>query len=105
MNKKYTYVYTGHYDPSIVANNFGCESEYIITDGDYDFCDFMKEQVINTMNNDLKYLYDNHIFDYEAEIDDDGVGYYYIIDVDEGERTGEVYLVKSVEDTDEDLFC
>ena len=59
------------------------ETDYTITDGVYDFSDW---------------LYDNGVY-YEF---DEEWNIYYVLD-DNGERTGEQYSIISIEPTEEDL--
>lgn len=72
MNKKYTYR----------CNDSG-ETDYIITDGVYDFEDWLRDSLDGN---------------YSVEVDGDS---YYILDGNE--RTGEVYHVINVENTSEGL--
>lgn len=81
MNNKITYKYTNNYDESTHDNGFGCDTDYIVTDGVYDFEDYLQD-------NEVRY-----------EVDSD---LYFIVDQD-GERTGEAYMVVSEEPTDEDI--
>ncbi|GEM_PF-7128134 len=84
MNTKYTYRWTNNYFED--ANNN--ETDYIITDGVYDFEDWLTDSIRrNTDSN------------YSVEVEDD---YYYILDGC-NERTGEMYVVLNKEATDEDL--
>ena len=80
-NTKISYKWTNNYDENEPNNGFGCEAEYIITDGVYDFEDFLADSDV--------------IFNEEN-------GVYFVLDED-FERTGEAYIVISTEETDEDL--
>lgn len=73
MNKKYTYR----------CNDSG-ETDYIITDGVYDFEDWLRDSISGN---------------YSVEVDGN---FYYILDGC-NEHTGEVYHVISVENTSEEL--
>lgn len=81
MNKKITYRTTLREDYSKPNNNYSDETDYIITDGCYEFSDCLDllgiafEQVNDT---------------------------FYVVDED-GERTGAAYLIISVEDTAEEI--
>lgn len=81
MNTKINYRWTQRYDQNIPDNNFEATSDCIVTDGIYDFEEYLKDRDIN----------------YEVE-----GNFYFVID-DEGERTGEAFWVTSEEPTDEDL--
>lgn len=83
MNKKYTYRWTANEDYSKPNNNYSDETDYIITDGIYDFEDWLNDNVP----------------DYRIERDGNT---YCLVDVN-GDRTGEAYLVINEEDTDEEL--
>ena len=83
MNRKYTYRWTANEDYSIFNNNYSEESDYIITDGVYDFSDYLRDNGVN--------------------FEQDG-NTYYVLDECE-ERTGEAYLIISEEDTTEELVC
>ena len=83
MNKKITYRFTAHFDSSKPDWNLEAESSYIITDGVYDFSDYLRDR------------------DVDFEIEDDR--FYFVLD-DDGERTGECYVITSECDTDEDLI-
>ena len=80
-NTKISYKWTNNYDENEPNNGFGCETEYIVTDGVYDFEDFLADSDV--------------IFNEEN-------GVYFVLDED-FERTGEAYMVISTEETDEDL--
>lgn len=80
-NTKINYKWTNNYDENEPNNGFGCETEYIVTDGVYDFEDFLADSDV--------------IFNEEN-------GVYFVLDED-FERTGEAYIVISTEETDEDL--
>ena len=82
MNNKITYKFTNNYDKSTLDNGFGCEADYIITDGVYDFGDYLAD-------NEVRY-----------EVDGD---LYFVTDQD-GERTGEAFMIIGKESTDEDLM-
>lgn len=81
MNRKYTYRWTQNEDYDAPDNNYGVETDYIITDGVYDFADWLQDNGVYT----------------EQEGDT-----FYVLD-DDGERTGEAYWVIREEDTNEDL--
>lgn len=81
MNKKYTFRTTDNEDFSKPNNNYIEETEYIVTDGIYDFSDYLSDCGIAAENVDDKF---------------------YVVDEDE-ERTGEVYWIISEEDTDEEI--
>jgi len=80
-NTKINYKWTNNYDENEPNNGFGCETEYIVTDGVYDFEDFLADSDV--------------IFNEEN-------GVYFVLDED-FERTGEAYIVISTEETDEGL--
>lgn len=81
-NTRINYKFAKKFDMRKPDNGFNCETEHIVTDGVYDFEDFLR----------------HHGLSFEK----DG-NYYHILDED-GERTGEVYLVISEEKTNEELF-
>lgn len=81
MNKKITYRFSAHFDINKPDWNLEAESDYIVTDGVYDFQDYLKDR------------------DVDFEIEDER---YFVLD-DEGERTGECYVITSEEDTEEEL--
>lgn len=83
MNKKYTYRWTANEDYSKTDDKFTEETDYIITDGVYDFEDWLNDNVP----------------DYRIERDGNT---YYLVDVN-GDRTGEAYWVIREENTDEEL--
>lgn len=80
-NTKYTFYWTAHEDKGVLKNNYNDEADYVICGHGYTFKD---------------YLSDNHGILTEQEGNS-----YYVLD-DNGERTGECYLVVSGEETDED---
>lgn len=82
MNKKITYRFSAHFDINKPDWNLEAESDYIVTDGVYDFQDYLKDR------------------DVDFEIEDER--FYFVLD-DEGERTGECYVITSEEDTEEEL--
>ena len=84
MNTKITYKFTSFYDDSQPNNNFPEETDYIITDGVFDFAD---------------YLENNNIYFSE---DDDCSGFFWVLDSC-GQRTGAAYQVLSEEPTTEEL--
>lgn len=88
MNKKFTYRWTSNEDYSIPNNNYAEETEHIITDGVYDFEDWLSDS-----------LYKMYAGNYTYERDGDK---YYILDGC-NERTGEVYWLINEEDTDEEV--
>lgn len=82
MNKKYTFYWTAREDYGVPNNNYNPESDYVVCEPPFDFgcyisdyCEKQYEQEENT---------------------------YYILD-ENGERTGECYMVVSEEDTDEEI--
>lgn len=81
MNKKITFRYTSKYNQNIPDNNFEATAADIITDGIYDFQDYLKDR------------------DIEFEIEGD---FYFVTD-EEGKRTGEAFWIIKEEDTEEDL--
>lgn len=80
MNKKYTYIWTANEDFSKPNNNYNEESNYIITDGVYDFADWLQDSGVNA--------------------EQDGNTFYTLDEC--GEHTGEAYLIINDEDTDEE---
>lgn len=80
MNTKYIYKWTPNEDYS-KPNNYNEEADYIITDGIYDFSDWLQSYGVRFEEED---------------------GTYYVLD-ENGDRTGEAYLIVSIEETDEDL--
>ena len=86
-NTKITYLHAEHFDKGAVNCGFGEETDYIITDGVFDFGDWLD-------NNNVPFEYD------EAE------GVYFVLekDVKDPERTGEAYMITSTEQTDEELI-
>lgn len=85
MNTKITFAFAKNYDLNQPNNGFGEETDYIVTDGVYDFTDYMQ---------------DNEIY---YEEDDACEGLYHVLDSLGGERTGEAYMVIRIEQTDEGL--
>ena len=85
MNVKITYTFAKDYVLSKPNNGFCEETDHIITDGVYDFKD---------------YLQDNNVY---YEEDDECEGLYHVLDSHGGERTGEAYMVIRTEPTDEEL--
>lgn len=85
-NMKITYVFAQNYDQSQPDNGFCGETEHIITDGVYDFEDYMQDRGVY------------------YEEDEDTEGLYHVLDSPAGERTGEAYMVIRTEPTDEDLI-
>lgn len=83
MNNKITFRFTARYDESQPDNNFEATADCIVTDGQYDFSDFLSDRDVN--------------FENEGN-------YYFVID-DDGERTGEAYWITREEPTDEDLHA
>ncbi len=100
MNKHYDYRFTANYNSSRPDCNLFANSEHIVTDGVYDFDDFIREQAIPGADeisaNNGEYI--QH--DYETEVNGWGK-WYFLIDSETRERTGEAYLVTSEYDTDE----
>lgn len=102
MNKRYNYRFTAHYDNSQPDCNLSVESNHIVTDGEYTFEDFIKEQVIPGADeisaNNGEYI------QHDYEIEENGWGTcYFLTDAETGERTGEAYVVTDEFDTDEDI--
>jgi putative transcriptional regulator len=85
MNTKITFVSTSEYNDSIPNNNFPEETEYIITDGVYDFEDYLRDNGVN------------------FEEDENTEGFYWVLD-DDDKRTGAAFMILKIEDTDEDLI-
>lgn len=85
MNTKITFNYTNKYDDGIPNNNFPEETQHIITDGVFDFEDWL-------INSNIYF-----------EKDDKTDGFYWVIDPETEERTGEAYFVLREEPTSEDL--
>ena len=83
MNKKITYRFSAHFDINKPNWNLDAESSYIVTDGDYDFNDYLRDRNV------------------DFEIEDDR--FFFVLD-DNGERTGECYVITDECDTDEDLI-
>ena len=83
MNKKYFYKWTADEDCSTPGNNYSDETYYIITDGDYDFEDWLTD-------NSAGYM-----------IEREGNTYYL---VDAIGRTGEAYWLIGEEDTNEEMI-
>lgn len=86
MNKRINYRWYANY----MENQYSEELDSIVTDGVYDFEDWLRESVCRNTNG---------IFAVEHE---EGSDTYYILDGC-NERTGEMYQVISEEDTEEDL--
>lgn len=82
MNKKITYRFSAHFDLYKPDWNLEATSSDIVTDGVYDFEDYLRDRNVN------------------FEIEDES--FYFVLD-DEGERTGECYVITSEEDTTEEL--
>ena len=81
MNTKIIYTWTNNYDESQPYNGFAEETDYIITDGIYEFDDYLSD-------NDAQFEIENDI--------------YYIID-DNGDRTGEAYMIVDELETEEEI--
>lgn len=84
MNKKYNYKWYRNY----FENDYSEELDSIVTDGIYDFEDWLRDSIYSAYNGN-----------YTIERDNDT---YYILD-GSNERTGEMYVVVSVENTEEEL--
>ncbi len=84
MNKKYNYKWYRNY----FENDYSEELDSIVTDGIYDFEDWIRDSIYRAYNGN-----------YAVERDGNS---YYILD-GSNERTGEMYVVVSVENTEEDL--
>lgn len=81
MNTRINYKWAKEYDDSKPDNGFSCETDSIVTDGFYNFSDFLS---------------DNGVM---FEVDEKDEDFYFVVD-DEGKRTGEVFMVISTEETD-----
>lgn len=79
VNTKITYRWTSDYENSPFA-----DTDHIVTDGVYDFSDFLSDRGVNFV------------------IDDQDPDLYWVLD-EFDERTGEAFLVISVLDTDEEV--
>lgn len=84
MNTKITFAWAKEYDDSVPGNGFSDETDHIITDGVYDFEDYLHDHDVN------------------FEESDTCEGLYWVLD-EYGERTGEVYQIIRTEQTDEEL--
>lgn len=84
MNKKYNYKWYRNY----FENDYSEELDSIVTDGIYDFEDWIRDSIYSAYNGN-----------YAVERDNDT---YYILD-GSNERTGEMYVVVSVENTQEEM--
>lgn len=84
MNTKITFAWAKCYDESVPGNGFCEETDHIITDGVYDFEDYLHDHDVN------------------FEESDTCEGLYWVLD-EYGERTGEVYQIIRTEQTDEEL--
>ena len=84
MNKKYNYKWYRNY----FENDYSEELDSIVTDGIYDFKDWIRDSIYRAYNGNFAVERDNDT--------------YYILD-GSNERTGEMYVVVSVENTEEDL--
>lgn len=104
-NTKYTYVY-GRYDTSIPNNNLPQEKSYIICEDPYDFWEYLRDlldRCPDEYGRPLDFEPGDDDFEHTKSVPADFAGMdFWILDAD-GERTGEVYRVLSVEPTDEDL--
>lgn len=76
-NTKITYRHANRFDPAQPDCGFAAETEYIVTDGDYDFADWLTD---NDVAND---------YDKTQDI-------YFVVD-NAGDRTGEAYQIVSTE--------
>lgn len=81
-NAKYTFYWTAKEDKSTLNNNYNKETDYVVCEAGFSFADYLSD-----------YL--------EVQFEQDGNSYYLLND--EGERTGECYLVVSKEETDEEI--
>ena len=88
MNKKYTYVWTEREDLSLPNNNYSDEKEYIVTDGVYNFEDWLRDMICRNSDGNWAVEREGNTF--------------YILDGC-NERTGEAYLLISEENTNDDL--
>ena len=80
MNNKITFTTTTNYNEAVANNGFNQESDYIITDGVYDFSDYLKD-------NDVDFIQDGNT--------------YFVIE--DEEKTGAAYQILKEEPTDEEL--
>lgn len=79
--KKIEYAIAGEYNLSVPNNGFNCETDYIVTDGVYDFSDWLNDNGVQ--------------FEEENDI-------YFVLN-NSGDRTGEAFMIVSEEETDEEL--
>ncbi len=86
MNKRINYRWYANY----MENQYSEELDSIVTDGIYDFEDWIRDNVYRAYNGNF------------AVEHEEGSDTYYILDGC-NERTGEMYVVISEEDTEEDL--
>lgn len=82
MNKKINYRFSAHFDINEPDWDLEAESDFIITDGVYDFADYLRDR------------------DVDFEIEDER--FYFVLN-GEGERTGECYVITGEENTEEEL--
>lgn len=82
-NLKYVYTHTMNYDLITPNGNFDDETCHIVTDGDYNFADW---------------LYDNGVtYDYY-----EGYDMFFVVD-NVGKRTGEAFQIVSITPTNESI--
>lgn len=79
--RKINYVWAKEYDLNTPNNGFAAETEHIITDGVYDFSDWLNDNGVQ--------------FEEENDI-------YFVLN-NSGDRTGEAFMIVSEEETDEEL--
>ena len=79
MNTKIEYKWTKNEDMNIPNNNYGCETETVVLQDGFDFGDLLQTGEVE--------------FEHESESNT-----YYILE--DGERTGEAYLICSEEPTE-----
>lgn len=81
-NVKYTFYWTAKEDKSALNNNYNKEADDVVCEAGFSFADYLRD-----------------CLEVQYEQEDNS---YYLLD-DEGERTGECYLVVSEEETDEEI--
>ncbi len=81
-NVKYTFYWTAKEDKSALRNNYNLEADSVVCEAGFSFADYLSDCL-------------------EVQYEQEGNSYYLLND--EGERTGECYLVVSEEETDEEI--
>lgn len=81
MNTKINYKWTEREDKNIPENNYDCETITVVFGEGFDFGDFLQARELE--------------FEHESESDT-----YYVLE--NGERTGEAFLIWSEEETEEE---